>query len=137
MSDIGVSKLIEEAEKAAQNAQPKISGFSVGAALETRAGVFQGCNIEFDNYSNTLHAEEVALATAIIHHQAGLDKVAIAVWTASDTLDWPCGRCRQSLMEYCGPHLLVVSANPHTHECKRLSELYPEPFLLARESSDE
>jgi len=53
--------LIEAARDALDDAHVPYSEYRVGAALRTADGtVYTGCNIENANYSNSLHAEEVA-----------------------------------------------------------------------------
>jgi len=103
----GHMTLIDEAREAATSAYAPYSEYYVGAALETADGtVFTGCNIENANYSNTLHAEEVALGSAI---RAGHREFeAIAVTSGARDGVTPCGMCRQSLSEFCGPEFTVI-----------------------------
>ena len=58
--------LIEAARDVQNRAHVPYSEYRVGAALETANGeVFVGCNLENANFSNSLHAEEVAIAEAV------------------------------------------------------------------------
>ncbi|PSP73866.1 cytidine deaminase [Halobacteriales archaeon QS_3_64_16] len=99
-------ELLNAARGATEQAYVPYSEYRVGAALLTAEGtVLTGCNIENANYSNSLHAEEVAIAEAVKRGQQ--DFAAIAV--ASDARDGvtPCGMCRQTLAEFCGEDFRV------------------------------
>ncbi|BBO67717.1 hypothetical protein DSCA_16470 [Desulfosarcina alkanivorans] len=122
-------RLIKEAIAASNNAKAYLSNFNVGAAILTRNGtIFRGCNIEFDNYSNTIHAEGSAISSMIIN--GGIDPVAIAVFTRSEKLAFSCGMCRQSLYEVGGPNLRVITCNELNCSIKTMEELLPEGFHL-------
>ena len=57
-----MEELVEQAREAREAAYAPYSEYNVGAALKTEEGdVYTGCNIEIANFSNTLHAEEVAV----------------------------------------------------------------------------
>ena len=99
-------ELLDAAREATAEAYVPYSEYRVGAALLTAEEVvFTGCNVENANYSNSLHAEEVAIAEAVKRGQQ--DFAAIAV--ASDARDGvtPCGMCRQTLAEFCGEEFPV------------------------------
>jgi cytidine deaminase len=91
--------LIEQARSALEAAYVPYSEYRVGAAVVTADGsVFTGCNIENANYSNSLHAEEVAVGSLV---QAGHRSiVAVAVTSAARDAVTPCGMCRQTLAEF-------------------------------------
>lgn len=99
--------LIESAREAQKEAHVPYSRYKVGAAIRTTDGdVFVGCNIENANYSNTLHAEEVAIAEAVKKGYTSFDKLAVS----SNKRDGvtPCGMCRQTLSEFCDDDLVIV-----------------------------
>ncbi|MFC6718738.1 cytidine deaminase [Natrialbaceae archaeon GCM10025810] len=99
--------LIAAARKVQSRAHVPYSEYRVGAALETADGeVFVGCNLENANYSNSLHAEEVAVAEAVKEGHSELSRIAVS----SDRRDGvtPCGMCRQTLAEFCDDDLLVL-----------------------------
>ena len=99
--------LIETAREALANAHVPYSDYRVGAALETADGtVYTGCNIENANYSNSMHAEGVAVAEAVKNGHTDFDRIAVS----SDALDGvtPCGMCRQTLAEFADESLVVV-----------------------------
>ncbi len=95
-----VKELIAEARLALDTAYAPYSEYDVGAALSTDDGaVYTGCNIENANYSNSLHAEEVALGSAVRDGHRTFE--AIAVSSAARDGVTPCGMCRQTLAEFC------------------------------------
>ncbi len=103
------------------------SGFRVGAALETAAGiVVTGCNVENATYGLTICAERVAMFTALAAGHRRFRRIAVV----ADTTDLtpPCGACRQILWEFAGD-LEVVLANLRRETGRhRLSALLPMPI---------
>ncbi|WP_049920918.1 cytidine deaminase [Halopiger djelfimassiliensis] len=99
--------LVEAAREIQSQAHVPYSEYRVGAALETADGeVFVGCNLENANFSNSLHAEEVAVAEAVKEGHREFTRIAVS----SDRRDGvtPCGMCRQTLAEFCGDDLVVL-----------------------------
>lgn len=119
-----MDELLEQARAARSKAIPTYSEFPVGAALRTADGtVFGGCNIEIVNYSNSLHAEEVALARALF--EGYREFKAVAVSGPDDDGLTPCGMCRQTLVEFCDAGFEVIvdlGDDAHTYT---LGELLP------------
>ncbi len=129
--EINVHALCAKAEEAAKLALPHLSHYHVGAAILAVSGkIYSGCNIEFDNYTNTIHAEESAIVSMVM----GGDSVplAVAVYTKEDDPFYPCGLCRQSLFEMGGYGLTVIAWNgEHNKQCL-MSELLPGGFSTKR-----
>ena len=123
--------LLEKAKSAAQKAKANLSNFKVGAAILADSGeMYVGCNIEFDNYSNTIHAEEGAISAFIA---AGEKKmICVAIFSASESVAFPCGMCRQSLFELGGEQLKIISSNKTTLKVKTMAELLPNGFSLEK-----
>jgi cytidine deaminase len=98
-ASVDPESLISAARDALEAAYVPYSEYRVGAAVQTADGeVFTGCNIENANYSNSLHAEEVAVGSAV---RAGhRELVAVAVTSAARDAVTPCGMCRQTLAEF-------------------------------------
>ncbi|SFC37653.1 cytidine deaminase [Halobiforma haloterrestris] len=99
--------LIERAREIQSQAHVPYSEYAVGAAIETVDGeVFVGCNLENANFSNSLHAEEVAIAEAVKNGHGEFTRLAVS----SDRRDGvtPCGMCRQTLAEFCDDDLRVI-----------------------------
>ena len=122
-------QLIEAAREALSNAYVPYSEYTVGAALRTADGtVFTGCNIENANYSNSLHAEEVAVAEAVKNGHREFDRLAVASGARDGVT--PCGMCRQTLAEFCAPSLPVYCDGPEGVRAYTLGELLPEAISL-------
>ncbi len=116
--------LVREARGASENARAPYSGFDVGAAVQTTDGeVFRGCNVEVVNYTNTMHAEEVAVGTAAAAGYGPGDLAAVAV--SSDTGVTPCGMCRQTLREFAGESLPILVDDGESAVEYELGELLP------------
>ncbi|WP_411963497.1 cytidine deaminase [Haloferax sp. YSMS24] len=99
--------LVERAREALDNAYVPYSEYTVGAALETKDGsVYVGCNIENANYSNSLHAEEVAIAEAVKNGHTEFERVAVTSGARDGVT--PCGMCRQTLAEFGDENLEIV-----------------------------
>ena len=134
-------KLIEAAKAASQLAYCPYSQYSVGAAVLTFDGrTYVGCNVENAGYTQTKHAEEVAVTSAIADgalkraEAAGLTQFqfikAIAVYAPKGSDPWPCCNCRQSLSEF-GFDFDVIGEGPNdTILCQKLRKLIPYPFPI-------
>ena len=100
------TELLERARAAVERSYAPYSEYRVGAALATADGtVFTGCNVENANYSNSVHAEELALSKAVAAGHRSFDRIAVS----SDRRDGvtPCGMCRQSRR----PELTAMRSN--------------------------
>jgi cytidine deaminase len=129
-----MDELVERARDALDAAYTPYSEYDVGAALEAADGtVFTGCNIENANYSNSLHAEEVALGTAVRNGHRDFER--IAVTSAERDGVTPCGMCRQSLAEFCTEDFLVVCDGPDETVEYELGELLPN--TISRETLED
>lgn len=122
--------LLQEAREAYESAYAPYSEYPVGAALETTAGtVYTGCNIENANYSNSLHAEEVALGKALSEGNREFNRLAVAS-AARDGVT-PCGMCRQTLAEFCGEEFEILCDSAEGAKRYTLDELIPETITAA------
>lgn len=127
LSDLSLRNLIREAEKAMQLTYSPYSKFPVGAALLCRDGtIFRGCNVENASYGGTICAERTALVKAV--SEGHKDFLAIGLACAKSPGSWPCGICRQFIVEF-GTHILIVSENADGSLNKMtMSELLPKSF---------
>lgn len=101
------TELLGIAREAVERSYAPYSEYRVGAALETDDGtVYTGCNVENANYSNSVHAEELALSKAVEDGHRTFARVAVS----SNRRDGvtPCGMCRQSLAEFCDDDFRVI-----------------------------
>ena len=102
----------------------------VGTALLMKDGsIITGFNIESRGFP-ILHAEIVAVITAIKMGYSSNDYVALAI-ACNFPGDYPaCACCRQFLWEHTNPDLTIISYDLNAKEGKayKLGELYPMPF---------
>jgi len=124
MDEEPTNELIERAREAVAAAYAPYSEYRVGAALRTTGGaVFTGCNVENANYSNSLHAEELAVGKAI---EAGhREFAAVAVATAARDGVTPCGMCRQTFAEFCDEDVPIHCDEGDAVSTYTLGELLP------------
>ena len=120
-------ELLKHAAKAKQAAYAPYSRFRVGAALLGESGrVYTGANIENASYSVTCCAERVALFKAVNEGEKAF--CAIAVTSDSAMPTYPCGVCRQALIEF-SPQMDVLAANNELEYQKtKLEALLPCAF---------
>ena len=124
------SQLILKAKEALKNSYSPYSRFKVGAALLTKSGrVYLGTNIENASFSATVCAERVALFSAIANGEKEFSKIAIVAEKDGEIQDecFPCGICRQTLVEFCDKDFVVVSGEDKEYT---LLELFPNSFNL-------
>jgi cytidine deaminase len=120
-------ELVAHARSARAFAVAPFSGFSVGAALQTKAGrIYTGCNVENASYGLTVCAERVALLKALSEGER--DFVAIAVAADASVPTPPCGPCRQLLWEFCGDIPIVLANLTSITGRHHLKDLLPLPF---------
>ncbi|AOW79974.1 cytidine deaminase [Halodesulfurarchaeum formicicum] len=122
-----MDELLNAAREAVSKAYVPYSEYAVGAAIETTAGaIYTGANLEVSNYSNSLHAEEVALSRALMDGHEEFERIAVSAEAADGPT--PCGMCRQTLSEFAGPDFVVVVDAQDGPETYRLGELLPHAF---------
>ncbi len=116
--------LLEAARKAVADAYVPYSEYRVGAAIETADGtVYTGCNVENANYSNSLHAEEVAIGSAV--RDGHREFTRLAVTSAARDGVTPCGMCRQTLAEFCDGDMPIYTDGDDA-TAYTLGELLPD-----------
>jgi cytidine deaminase, homotetrameric len=119
------TELVSRARTALEQAHVPYSEYSVGAAIETASGaVYTGCNIEIANYSNSLHAEEVAVGKATSDGHQQFDRIAVSSSERDGIL--PCGMCRQTLTEFCDQEFVVLCDTGDGTARYQLGELLPD-----------
>jgi cytidine deaminase len=122
-------ELIKAAFGALKHSHSPHSGFKVGAALVGKSGtVYAGTNVEFDAFSLTVCAERAAIFNAVSSGEKDFVKIAVA--TSSRKFKYPCGLCRQAMMEF-NPELevLLITADKRIKSFI-LKEIMPEYFKL-------
>lgn len=109
--------ILQNALAVRKNAQAPYSGYAVGAAVQSIAGIHNGCNVERCTLSQTTHAEQAAIDGLIAHYGPNQKIVRLGVvgapigtkitfssrnlWTSTDKIIVPCGPCLQSIWENC------------------------------------
>lgn len=119
--------LLEIAKNAASKSYSPYSSFPVGAALLTKEGdVYAGANVENAAFGSTICAERAALLHANIH---GFRKFkALAIYgAATESPIFPCGACRQMLIEFGDMKVLLMGTNQKVKKTT-LKKLLPMAF---------
>ena len=119
--------LVELAIKAKENAYVPYSNFRVGAALLTKNGkVYTGCNIENASYGATNCAERTAIFKAVSEGEREFE--AIAINADTDDMTFPCGICRQVIIEFSRDIKLYISNKSGEYKEYSIGELLPGAF---------
>ena len=126
-----IRNLILAAIGVRENAYVPYSGFSVGAGLLAADGaVFGGCNVENAAFTPGNCAERTAIFSAVAAGHRQFAAIAI-VGGAGELADncYPCGVCRQVLMEFCPPDFpIIIAQSADVYRVYTLSELLPHGF---------
>lgn len=110
-----------------QRAIAPYSGFKVGAALLTGDGkTCTGCNIENPSVMLGCCAERVALLKALSEGHTSFK--ALAVVSSDGRFCFPCGACRQMLMEFA-PDIYIYLRSESGIKKFTIDELLPNPFI--------
>jgi cytidine deaminase len=123
--------IIKAAVQARDSAYAPYSGFKVGAALLTKDGkLYTGCNIENAAYGPTNCAERTAFFKAVSEGEREFKSIAIAGWAdGKPGFAYPCGVCRQVMMEFCQPETFLVTVTDGSNNlAMTLRELLPYGF---------
>lgn len=131
------ARLVDQAKEATGNAWAPYSQFRVGAALELENGiVITGNNQENIAFPSGLCAERVALFYAGSQHPGiAVKRIALAAFADGRFVDqpvYPCGDCRQVLLEHenrVKQHVEVIMyGKKKTKVVKSIADLLPLPF---------
>jgi cytidine deaminase len=146
-------RTVQAAIECASRAYAPYSGFPVGAALTTIDGdVFGGCNVESASYGLSICAERVAVGNAYTNRTARdpigarlgprrFECVAVyapcvrRTFSGDDAFCYPCGACRQVLVEHAAPGaelvLIDLGANSEEAFSSRALETVDGRYLVA------
>lgn len=123
------SKLIKAAKEVLKNSFSPHSGFKVGSAILACNGkIYKGTNVEFDALTLTVCAERAALFNAVSGGEK--DFKAIAIATSSAEFIYPCGLCRQALVEFNPEMEVILITKRNKVKSFILNEIIPEYFKL-------
>lgn len=133
-------ELIRMALEAREISYSPYSKFMVGAALLAKNGkVYKGCNIENAGYTPTNCAERTAFFKAVSEGERDFEAIAIVGGYDGIPADYayPCGVCRQVMMEFCNPKSfrIITAVSEEEYLEKTLEELLPHGFGPASLSS--
>ncbi len=119
--------LIKIAMEAREKSYSPYSKFKVGAAVYTRSGkIFTGCNIESASYSPTICAERVAISKCISEGYKDIEKIAVV--GSEKNISFPCGVCRQFILEFGRDIKIICAKNIDSYKTYTISELMPNGF---------
>lgn len=119
---------IEETMKYLDNAYTPYSNFNVAACVETKDDVYFGANIENASYGLSNCAERSALFHAYSEGVRKEDILSLTIVTKQDELIFPCGACRQVMVELLKPDTKVVISNGVETMETNIAELMPHSF---------
>ncbi|MCM1262737.1 MAG: cytidine deaminase [Butyrivibrio sp.] len=126
--------LINKALEVRKISYSPYSGYQVGAALLTEGGsIYTGCNIENAAYSPTNCAERTAFFKAVSEGVRQFKAIAIVGGAKGEEITsyaYPCGVCRQVMMEFCNPKDfdIIVAKSVNDYKVQTLEELLPNGF---------
>lgn len=129
-----ICDLIAAAIEARRNSYSPYSHYQVGAALLAADGrIVTGCNIENAAYGPSNCAERTAFFKAVSDGLREFSAIAIVGSPEGEELTqyaYPCGVCRQVMMEFCEPESfqIIVAKSEADYRVMTLSELLPEGF---------
>lgn len=121
--------LIKEAMEARKRAYTPYSKFNVGAAVLTEEGkIYSGCNIENASYGATNCAERTAIFKAISEGSRSI--TAVAVVGDLNSFTYPCGICRQVIVEFALDENIdiILGKNEKEYIVVKLKEILPGAF---------
>lgn len=104
------------------------SNFKVGAAVLFEGGkVYGGCNVENASFGATNCAERTAIFRGISEGESKIK--AIAVVGSFEEYTYPCGICRQVIVEFGDEDIKVILAkNEDDYIVKDMGEVLPGAF---------
>lgn len=120
-------ELIEKAFEAQEKAYVPYSKFRVGAAILTKSGkIYTGCNIESASYGATNCAERTAIFKAVSEGEKEIEAIAV-VGDAKD-YTYPCGICRQVIVEFGNNVKVIIAKSLEDYKVYDINDLLPYSF---------
>ena len=134
----GDKNLIAKSKEAQEGAYAPYSEFYVGAAVECGGNIVIGSNQENEAYPSGMCAERVAVYSASAQYpMAVIETIAISAYNKTaneEALAFPCGACRQVLLEYekrqNTPIRIVVYAKDEAYIIESVKSLLPLSFNI-------
>ena len=122
--------LVREAVLAKVNSYSPYSKFRVGVAALLKDGtIIKGTNVENSSYGLSICAESACLFNVYSQGYTKDDVVGIAISSDNDDFVYPCGRCRQIMVELLNENISILLVN-NKEEVKevKLKRLLPYAF---------
>lgn len=101
------TSVVEAAREAREDAYAPYSEYKVGAAIQTDEGLFTGANVEVSGRSTSVHAEMMAMFTAIVNGATSF--CCIAISHKGD--EAPCALCMHTLSEFVDDLEILVDTD--------------------------
>lgn len=134
ISEETIRNLIVQAITARRNSYSPYSHYQVGAALLAEDGqIILGCNIENAAYTPTNCAERTAFFKAVSEGIRSFQAIAVVGSPAGEEITqfaYPCGVCRQVMMEFCNPaeFQIIAAKSKDEYVCMTLDQFLPNGF---------
>ena len=122
-------ELVKFAKEAQKNSYSPYSHYQVGCAIELSDGkIITGCNVENISYGLTNCAERTAIFKAV--SEGRKDFVKIAIIGDGKSVCYPCGACRQVIMEFAPDAIIICAKDENEFEEHSIKELLPYSFVF-------
>lgn len=122
-------KLIENAVEIRKYSYSPYSDFKVGASvLVDDLKIFSGCNIENSSYGASNCAERTAIFKAVSQGYRNIH--AICVVGSFDDYTYPCGICRQVMLEFANNENIpiIIAKSKEKYVVHTLNDIIPFKF---------
>jgi cytidine deaminase len=121
------TELLKIAKEVINKSYCPYSNFHVSAILIGENGIYTGVNVENVSYGLTICAERVAIFKAVSEGERNFSMMLVY---SPDGMPYPCGACRQVMVEFCSEDFEVIVTNGQEFEQFTLGELMPFNFKL-------
>ncbi len=131
MNNSDFDLLVKKAYEGREKAYAPYSNFKVGAAVLAEDGkIYTGCNIENASYGATNCAERTAIFKAVSEGNRTIK--AIAIVGVENDYTYPCGICRQVIVEFAAEDIaIILGKSPTEYIVKSMKEILPGAFTKA------
>ncbi|MEG2801071.1 MAG: cytidine deaminase [Longicatena sp.] len=121
--------IIDAAFSAMEHAYAPYSNYHVGACVKLKNGkLIVGVNVENASYGLTNCAERSAIFATYSLGYTKEDIVALCIVSDGEKLAYPCGACRQVLVELLNGDTPIVLSNRKDFKVTNIMELLPMSF---------
>ncbi|MEG1475120.1 MAG: cytidine deaminase [Longicatena sp.] len=121
--------IIDAAFSAMEHAYAPYSNYHVGACVKLKNGkLIVGVNVENASYGLTNCAERSAIFATYSLGYTKEDIVALGIVSDREKLAYPCGACRQVLVELLNGDTPIVLSNRKDFKVTNIMELLPMSF---------